>query len=461
MKQSLTHIRTSHVGRLPPPKGWEDMPARLANAELTDPASIAAEVTPAIAETVKKQVEAGIDCIGDGEFWTARSLAHYTAHFTGIEARPVAPGEPPTTRHSTRERDEFCDFYADCDRAGTLFLVPGEKPMPPVTMRVVARGPVKSKGPEAIDRQLDTFKAAIARSGAAVEEAFVPVLAPGWLDHFIFNEYYQTEDEFLFALADALREEYRAVVAAGFVLQIDDPGLPDWWDMLKPEPSVEAYRQFARRRIDAVNHALAGIPEERVRYHLCWGSWHGPHTHDLPLEHIIDLILEVKAQTYSFEAANVRHEHDGGCGRTQSCRHADAGCRQPRHQPRRAPAARRRPHPALRRNRRPREHHRRHRLRPRRPGPRRPRLGQIAHPRRRRAPRVAVPLALTLAAVTGIEDEERRVGRSPGSFPPWSGPFLHKPLKLSLPPHQASLVTSHLRHVKASSSSSAASRSPA
>jgi len=125
-----------------------------------------------------------------------------------------------------------------------------------------------------------------------------------------FNEYYKTEEEFLFALADALREEDRAVVSAGFVLQIDDPGLPDWWDMLKPEPTIETYRKFAKLRIDAVNHALVGIPEERVRYHLCWGSWHGPHTHDLPLEHIIDLILEVKAQTYSFEAGNVRHEHE-------------------------------------------------------------------------------------------------------------------------------------------------------
>src|SRR6516162_2413330 len=144
----------------------------------------------------------------------------------------------------------------------------------------------------------------------SVTMPFVAVLAPGWLDHFIFNEYNKTEEEFLFALADALREEYRAVVAAGFVLQIDDPGLPDWWDMLKPEPTTEAYRKFARLRIDAVNHALVGIPEEKVRYHLCWGSWHGPHTHDLPLEHIIDLILEVKAQTYSFEAGNVRHEHE-------------------------------------------------------------------------------------------------------------------------------------------------------
>jgi 5-methyltetrahydropteroyltriglutamate--homocysteine methyltransferase len=310
MQKSTTRIRTSHVGRLPPPKGREDMPRRLANAAITDAATVAAQVTPAIAETVKKQVDIGIDCIGDGEYWTTRSLAHYSAHFTGVEARPAAPGEPPTSRHSTRERDEFPDFYGAMDGAGTLFFVPGEKPTPPVTERVVARGPVRSKGPEAINRQLDTFKAAIAQAGAAVEEAFVPVLAPGWLDHFIFNEYYRSEEEFLFALAEALAEEYRAVVAAGFILQVDDPGLPDWWDMLKPEPSVAAYRKFAKLRIDAVNHALAGVPEERVRYHLCWGSWHGPHTHDLPLEHIIDLILEVKAQTYSFEAANVRHEHE-------------------------------------------------------------------------------------------------------------------------------------------------------
>jgi 5-methyltetrahydropteroyltriglutamate--homocysteine methyltransferase len=310
MQKSTTRIRTSHVGRLPPPKGWEDMPARLANAEVIDSGEIASHVVPAIAETVKKQVEIGIDCINDGEFWTARSLAHYAAHFTGLEARPVKVGEPPTTRHSTRERDEFRDFYADMDKLGTLFFVPGEKPMPPMTERVIARGPVKSRGPQAINREIDAFRAAIDRSGSKVEEAFVAVLAPGWLDHFIFNEYYNTDEEFLFALAEAVREEYRAVVSAGFVLQIDDPGLPDWWDMIKPEPTVEEYRKFAKLRIEAVNHALVGIPEEKVRYHLCWGSWHGPHTHDLPLEHIVDLVLAVKAQTYSFEAGNVRHEHE-------------------------------------------------------------------------------------------------------------------------------------------------------
>ena len=310
MQKSTTRIRTSHVGRLPPPKGWEDMPARLANAEVIDGGEIASHVVPAIAETVKKQVEIGIDCINDGEFWTARSLAHYAAHFTGLEARPVKFGEPPTTRHSTRERDEFRDFYADMDKLGTLFFVPGEKPMPPMTERVIARGPVKSRGPQAINREIDAFRAAIDRSGSKVEEAFIAVLAPGWLDHFIFNEYYNTDEEFLFALAEAVREEYRAVVSAGFVLQIDDPGLPDWWDMIKPEPTVEEYRKFAKLRIEAVNHALVGIPEEKVRYHLCWGSWHGPHTHDLPLEHIVDLVLAVKAQTYSFEAGNVRHEHE-------------------------------------------------------------------------------------------------------------------------------------------------------
>ena len=310
MQKSATRIRTSHVGRLPPPKGWEDMPAKLASGEVVDPKEISAKVEPAIVELVLRQVEIGIDCIGDGEFWTGRNFAHYAAHLDGVAVRPLNPGETGSTREVTRERDEFREFYAAMDRVGTMFFVPGEKPMLPARERVVAQGPVKSKGPAAIGREIASFTAAIAKSGAKVEEAFIPVLAPGWLDHFIYNEHYKTEEEFLYALADALRVEYRAVVDAGFVLQIDDPGLPDWWDMIKPEPSVADYRKFAKLRIDAVNHALAGIPEESVRYHLCWGSWHGPHTHDLPLEHIIDLILQVKAQTYSFEAGNVRHEHE-------------------------------------------------------------------------------------------------------------------------------------------------------
>jgi 5-methyltetrahydropteroyltriglutamate--homocysteine methyltransferase len=307
MKNSSDRIRTTHAGRLPTPPGCEGLPMRLFRGEKVEPAVIDAGID----QVVRQQLDCGVDCIGDGEFWKARNLAYLSRHFTGIATRPLKPGEPPSTRVFTRERDEFVQFYKDLDATGTIFHVPGEKPMQPEHERAIVTGPIKSKGREVLAQELDTFKAAIARAGRTVDEAFFCVIAPGWLDHFIFNEHYKSEEEYVFALAEALREEYLAVVNAGFVLQIDDPGLPDWWDMIKPAMSVEDYiGKFAKLRIDALNHALRGIPEDRVRYHLCWGSWHGPHTHDLPFEHIIRLMLEVKAQCYSFEAANVRHEHE-------------------------------------------------------------------------------------------------------------------------------------------------------
>jgi 5-methyltetrahydropteroyltriglutamate--homocysteine methyltransferase len=306
MRNSSGSIITSHAGRLPIPPGCEDLPSRLHRGEAVDDA----QIERAIADTIRKQVDIGIDCVGDGEFWKARNITYYGSHLSGVETRPLEPGEAATTRNHTRERDEFRQFYEDMDRLGTLFFVPGERPMPPDRERMIASGPIKSKGTAAIDRELNAFRAAMARVGRPAEEAFFCVIAPGWLDHFIYNEFYPSDEEFIFALAEALREEYKAVVDAGFILQIDDPGLVDWWDMHKPAVSIEEYRKFIKVRVDAVNHALAGIPEERVRYHLCWGSWHGPHTHDLALHHMVDLLLQVKAQTYSFEAANVRHEHE-------------------------------------------------------------------------------------------------------------------------------------------------------
>jgi len=307
MKRSSDRIRTTHAGRLPVPAGCEAMPMRLYRGEAVDAATIDAGID----EVVRRQLDLGVDCIGDGEFWKARNIAYYGRHLTGVETRALRPGETGSTRTFTRERDEFAQFYQDLDDTGTIFHVPGEKPMPPERERMIATGPVKPKGTAAIAQEIAVFKAAVARAGRPVDESFFCVIAPGWLDHFIYNEYYKTEEEYIFALAEALREEYRAVVDAGFVLQIDDPGVVDWWDMLKPALSVEDYcNTFARLRIDAVNHALEGIPEDRVRYHLCWGSWHGPHTHDLPFQHVIDLMLRVKAQCYSFEAANVRHEHE-------------------------------------------------------------------------------------------------------------------------------------------------------
>ncbi len=152
------------------------------------------------------------------------------------------------------------------------------------------------------------FKVALAQVKA--EEGFITSVAPGSFAR-RQNRHYKTEEEFVFALADALKEEYKAIIDAGFVLQLDDPGLRlDSWDMANPEPPVEDYRKNATMRIEALNHALKGLPEDRIRYHICWGSWHGPHTTDLPLKTIADILLKVKAQAFSVEAGNVRHEHE-------------------------------------------------------------------------------------------------------------------------------------------------------
>ncbi len=293
MKNSANGIRTSHAGRLPAPAGWDEK---------------AGSAEDAAFETVKHQVALGIDCVSDGEFWNGRTFAAYGTNFDGVTVRELKPGEVGSTREDTREHREFPRLYADMSRAGTLFCVPGERPMPPITRKMVVTGPLKSKGKAALDAELKIFRAACDKSGA--DEAFVCVLAPGWLDHFVYNEYYKTDEEYVFALADAMKDEYRAVVEAGFILQLDDPGIVTSWDMMKTEPSIADYRRHAEVRIEALNHALAGLPTESVRYHFCWGSWHGAHTHDLPLKDIVDIALKAHAQCISFEAGNARHAHE-------------------------------------------------------------------------------------------------------------------------------------------------------
>jgi 5-methyltetrahydropteroyltriglutamate--homocysteine methyltransferase len=311
MKNSAQKIRSTHVGRLPSPVGFEDIPFRLASGQATQD-EVTSRVVPVVADAIRRQVEIGIDCIGDGEYWSGLGVKWYEQQMSGLSTRALKPGEVAAMRESTRERDVFRTLYADMDRVGTIACIPGERPIPPARERVIVSGPVKSKGPDATQRQLDCFKAAIARAGVAVDEAFVPALAPGWLDHFIYNEYYKSDEEFVYALADAMSDKYRAIVDAGFVLQIDDPGIATSWDMIKPQPALSDYRKYITLRIEALNHALKGIPAEKVRYHFCWGSWHGAHTNDIPLKDIVDIALKVEAQTCSFEAANVRHEHEIG-----------------------------------------------------------------------------------------------------------------------------------------------------
>jgi 5-methyltetrahydropteroyltriglutamate--homocysteine methyltransferase len=292
MLRSEGAIRTTHAGRLP----------------AVAPAS--ADVITQVAEVIRKQTQIGISCVGDGEFWNGRHFLFYGQQFEGITARELRPGERGSGREETRERDVFPRLYADMDRVGTAFCVPGEEPrFFPTKRKMVVTGPIKGRATDAIRREVETFKKALAAAGNA-EEAFICVFAPGWLDHFIYDEFYNNEEQFVLAIADAMREEYRAVVDAGFILQIDDPGVVTSWDMIKPAPSIAEYRRYLKIRVDALNHALAGLPEDRVRHHFCWGSWHGAHTHDLPLKEIIDLALQVRAQACSFEAANVRHEHE-------------------------------------------------------------------------------------------------------------------------------------------------------
>jgi 5-methyltetrahydropteroyltriglutamate--homocysteine methyltransferase len=198
------------------------------------------------------------------------------------------------------EQREFAEFFAD-----TGLGAPST-----AALRPTCTGPIAYTAQQFLRDQLVNLKRAA--NAAGVEEAFVSAIAPGSLEMFCRgqNSHYSTAEAFVEAIAAAMREEYQAIIEAGFVLQLDDPGLPGAWDMLDPRPSLEEYRRYAMLRVEALNRALDGIPEDRVRYHICWGSWHGPHTTDIPLRDIAEVMFKVKAQAYLTEAGNVRHEHE-------------------------------------------------------------------------------------------------------------------------------------------------------
>jgi 5-methyltetrahydropteroyltriglutamate--homocysteine methyltransferase len=300
MKRSTDRILTTHAGRLDGPLELREMTASMQAGRPVDPQALLSSVRGGIVDIVRKQAEAGIDVVSDGELGKIGfgGIAYYGRRLSGLSTRKLKPGEAPFMALGTNERLEFAEFYKDL-----AF-------MPAVPERAICSGPIAYIGREEVKRDLEFLKAALAEADAKVEETFMCVLAPGWLEHFFYNEHYPTDEQYLFALADAIKHEYKAIVDAGFVLQIDDPALPDTYDMIVPSPGIDEYRKFAEVRVEALNHALKGIPEDRVRYHICWGSWHGPHTHDLPLHHVIDLMLKVRAGAYSVEAANPRHEHE-------------------------------------------------------------------------------------------------------------------------------------------------------
>jgi 5-methyltetrahydropteroyltriglutamate--homocysteine methyltransferase len=308
MRTSSERIVVSHAGALPRP----DYLQRLFDADEAKQEAFTAALDGAVAEVVARQVAAGVDVVNDGEISKRGLFTGYIRdRMTGFEERRTRPGEyvPANAGVTGRDRREFPGFYA----AGLggfgsrpASLSQQDAAYSPGAVAYVCSAPLRYAGGDAV--RADIRRISTAARGHDVE-AFLPAITPGTVEHWLRNEYYPDTESFLFAVADVLHEEYRAITDAGLLLQVDDPDLPDGWQMF-PDMTVPEYRRYAALRVDALNHALRGIPEDRVRLHICWGSQHGPHRDDIPFRDIVDLMLSVPAGCYSFEAASPRHEHE-------------------------------------------------------------------------------------------------------------------------------------------------------
>jgi 5-methyltetrahydropteroyltriglutamate--homocysteine methyltransferase len=297
MKRSTDRILTTHVGSLIRPRALQDILRAKQGGQPYDRLAYEACLKDAVADVVRHQAEVGLDVISDGEFGKAISWNQYVVErLSGFELRAIPAGFRPGIPGADRTR--FKEFYAELDV---------REPMAN-DKQVACTGPVKYIGQEIVRRDIANFKAALA--GVAVEEAFMPVVAPSSVLPDRKDEYYRREEDWLDAVTAAMRTEYRMIVDAGFVLQIDDARAATAFDRMVPPASFEDYRRWLAKFVESLNHALEGIPEKRVRYHVCWGSWPGPHVSDVPLKDIVDLILKVRAGAYVIESANPRHEHE-------------------------------------------------------------------------------------------------------------------------------------------------------
>jgi 5-methyltetrahydropteroyltriglutamate--homocysteine methyltransferase len=301
MKRSTDRILTTHVGSLIRPPELLELVRKRQNGETVDERGYQECLRDSIGAVVKRQAEAGIDIVDDGEFGKSTSWSLYALkRLGGFEQRAIQPGADPFARGADRQR--FAEFYAELEN-------PHERTWSKVTTHdAVCVAPIRYTGLDELDRDIANFQAAL--KNVSVEEAFLPVAAPSSAIPDRRNEYYKTDEDLLVALAEALRTEYRAIVDAGFLLQVDDARAAVTYDRMVPPASFDDYYRWVARHVEVLNHALEGIPEDRVRYHVCWGSWPGPHTTDVPLKKIVDLILKVRAGAYLIEAANPRHEHE-------------------------------------------------------------------------------------------------------------------------------------------------------
>ena len=298
MKQSTTKVLTTHVGSLP---GHGDAWGK----EISD-----AEVQEIVNGVVARQVEAGIDIVNEGEWAKGGSFGDYfAARLSGFE--PGDPSNMAAVFADSADWNEFGDFYKKAVAGGTLFEQTASTAAQLTASRqidTVCTGPIRYTGQAAVQREIGMLKAALAKQPS--RRGFITTTSPGCIAWGRTNEFYRDDEEFVFAIADAIKVEYEAIAQAGFTVHVDDPWLAALWDGAGRKMGLEGYKRFWSMRIEALNHALVNVPEEQVRFHVCWGSWHGPHAHDIPLADIVDLMLAINAQAYLFEAANARHEHE-------------------------------------------------------------------------------------------------------------------------------------------------------
>jgi 5-methyltetrahydropteroyltriglutamate--homocysteine methyltransferase len=298
MKRSRNRILVTHVGSLIRPQSLQEFLRSKQAGKPYDENAYQKCLTASVDDVVRDQVQAGIDVVSDGEFGKSISWAQYALErLSGFERRPIKQDTANPFKRGA-DRTKFAEFYAELDAKEGVAT----------TTEAICVGPIKYTGQAELQRDIDNFKAAL--NGVTVEEAFLPVAAPASVIPDRKNEYYKSDGELQAAIAEAMRSEYKMIVDSGFLLQLDDARSAVTFDRMVPPASFADYRSWLANQVDILNHAIEGLPADRIRYHVCWGSWPGPHTSDVPLKDIVDLILKVKVGAYVIEGANPRHEHE-------------------------------------------------------------------------------------------------------------------------------------------------------
>jgi 5-methyltetrahydropteroyltriglutamate--homocysteine methyltransferase len=304
MKRSTERILTTHVGSLARSDALIPILRSKERGQAYDREAYAKLVREAVADVVRKQTDAGVDIVTDGEQGKASFFGYVVERFDGFARKPAPSGQEGNPRGASREYRAFPDYYAWSERIAEWAGGRGGDRRYGID---VCTGPVSYKGHASVQTDIDNLKTAL--KGLPYEDVFMPAIAPSYIYATLANEFYRTDEEYEQALADALREEYRAIVDGGFVLQIDDPRLVTYY-MMNPDVSVADCRKWAAQRVEAINYALRGIPREKVRFHTCYSIDVGPRVHDMELKDILDVLLAINAGAFSFEAANPRHEHE-------------------------------------------------------------------------------------------------------------------------------------------------------